>query len=84
MMAKKPETEWFCVDLPAVDYTEVWKLQGNLVAARKEGDLDKNLVLLLEHPPVFTLGRRGELGHLTVSEDFLKAAGISIIRVEFE
>jgi lipoate-protein ligase B len=81
-MARRTLTEWFCVDLPAVDYTEAWKLQGDLVAARKEGGLDKNLVLLLEHPPVFTLGRRGELGQLTVSEDFLKEAGISIIRVE--
>jgi lipoate-protein ligase B len=81
-MTRRTETEWFCVNLPTVDYAEAWRLQKDLVAARNEGGLDKNLVLLLEHPAVFTLGRRGELGHLTVSEAFLKEAGISIIQVE--
>jgi lipoate-protein ligase B len=61
---------------------EAWTFQGELVSARKDGPLERNLVLLLEHPPVFTLGRRGELGHLTVSADFLKQAGISVIRTE--
>jgi lipoate-protein ligase B len=39
-------------------------------------------VLFLEHPPVFTLGRRGGLDNLTVSEAFLEKNGISVIHVE--
>lgn len=65
-----------------MEYTRAWDLQSNIVAARKGGVLDKDIVLLLEHPPVFTLGRRGGLKNLTVSEDFLNNAGIPVIHVE--
>jgi lipoate-protein ligase B len=40
------------------------------------------VVLLLEHPPVFTLGRRGGLDNLTVSRGFLDGANISIVQAE--
>jgi len=70
------------VELPAMEYTKAWDLQNRLVGARKDGMIDKDIVLLLEHPPVFTLGRRGGLENLTVSEDFLKKAGIPVIHVE--
>jgi len=70
------------VELPTTEYTKAWDLQNSLVSARKGGVIDKDIVLLLEHPPVFTLGRRGGLENLTVSEDFLKKAGIPVIHVE--
>jgi lipoate-protein ligase B len=65
-----------------MEYTEAWNLQSVLVSARKEGVIDRNVILLLEHPSVLTLGRRGGLDDLTVSKNFLKKAGISIIHVE--
>lgn len=82
-----PETglkhkQWLLIELPATEYTEAWDLQNNLVGARKDGVIDKDIVLLLEHPPVFTLGRRGGLKNLTVSEDFLNKAGIPVVHVE--
>jgi len=52
------------------------------VAARKAGVLDTNVILLLEHLPVFTLGKRGGRNNLTVSEAFLEKEGIAIIQVE--
>jgi lipoate-protein ligase B len=71
-----------CVELPQIGYREAWTLQTDLAAARWEKRLDTDLVLLLEHPPVFTLGRRGGMGHLTVSEDLLANRGIPVIQVE--
>jgi len=65
-----------------MEYREAWDLQGNLVAARKDGVIDRDVVLLLEHPPVFTLGRRGGLDNLTVPEGFLEKSGIPVIHVE--
>jgi lipoate-protein ligase B len=44
--------------------------------------LDKDVVLLLEHLPVFTLGRRGGLENLAVPEAFLKKEGIAVVQVE--
>ncbi len=76
------DKRWLCIELPATGYREAWKLQGQLVAARKDKIIDTNVVLLLEHPPVFTLGRRGGLNNLTVSANFLKKAGIPVIQVE--
>ena len=69
------DKRWLCIELPATGYREARNLQGQLVAARKDKIIDTNVVLLLEHPPVFTLGRRGGLNNLTVSADFLKTAG---------
>ena len=74
--------KWFCVELPVSEYREVWDLQHRLVAERKDRIIDKDVVLFLEHPPVFTLGRRGGLDNLTVSEGFLKRTGISVFHVE--
>lgn len=73
---------WLCADSAAMEYKEAWDLQVGLVAARKSGILPANAVLLLEHAPVFTLGRRGGLGNLTVPEAFLQECGIPIMHVE--
>jgi lipoate-protein ligase B len=73
---------WLQVDLPTVEYKEVWDLQTYLVEARKTGIIQNDLVLLLEHPAVFTFGRRGGSEHMKMSEDFLEQKGIPMIRVE--
>ena len=70
------------MDLPAVDYDEAYRLQQDLVAARHDGSIGKDVALFLEHPPVFTLGRRGGLDNLTVSQDWLRGKGIRVIQVE--
>jgi len=72
----------YCVDLPAVEYREAWDLQHSLVAARKNGIVDRDIVLFLEHHPVFTLGRRGGLDGLMVSESFLEKERITVVHVE--
>jgi lipoate-protein ligase B len=77
-----PGKGWLCIELASTDYREAWDLQSSLVAARKDKRLATNLVLLLEHPPVFTLGRRGGMNNLAVSEKFLKEAGVQVIQVE--
>jgi len=68
--------------LPTINYSEALALQHRLVESRKTDRLETDLVLLLEHPPVFTLGRRGGLSNLMVSQDDLKQKGIDIIQVE--
>lgn len=77
-----PRTKWIYVDLPTVEYREAWDLQKAIVAARRGGIIGADIVLFLEHHPVFTLGRRGGLGNLTVSEELLEKEGISVIEVE--
>ena len=78
----KKSKKWLCLELGTLEYREAWNLQTSLVAARKKRIIDRDVILLLEHPPVFTLGRRGGLDDLTVSRDLLEKAGISVIQVE--
>jgi len=70
------------VDLGRLDYNDAWKLQTDIVSARVKGIIDTDIILFLEHPAVFTLGRRGGRDHLLVSEEFLKTSGIPIVQVE--
>jgi len=72
----------YAVDIGMMDYNVAWKLQGDIVSARINGVIDMDIILFLEHPTVFTLGRRGGLDHLLVSEEFLKTSGIPIVHVE--
>ena len=76
------DKRWLCIELPVTEYREAWSLQSDLVAARKDKSIDTDVVLLLEHPPVFTIGNNGRLKNLTVSKKSLEKAGIPLIRVE--
>lgn len=76
-----PKT-WLSVDFDRIDYRDAWELQGNLIMARKERILPNDIVLFLEHPAVFTLGRRGGRECMLVSDEFLEKAGVQVIQVE--
>jgi len=65
-----------------MEYRAALELQRNLVCARQTGILENDLVLLLEHPSVFTLGQRGGIKNLKVSKTFLERLNIPIVQVE--
>jgi lipoyl(octanoyl) transferase len=71
------EVRW----LGPTDYRDAWRLQHDLVAARAAGEIDDQL-LLLEHPPVLTLGRHADPAHIRASTAELASRGIDVIRVE--
>jgi lipoate-protein ligase B len=73
---------WLGVDFDRIDYRKAWQLQTDLVAARKARTLQNDIVLFLEHPAVFTLGRRGGRDCLLVTAEFLEKAGVQVIQVE--
>ncbi len=57
----------YLLNLDRVPYREAWELQRSLAAAVSQGAIP-DTVLLLEHPPVITLGRRTEESELHVPE----------------
>ncbi|MBI3913223.1 MAG: lipoyl(octanoyl) transferase LipB [Chloroflexi bacterium] len=73
-------TIWL-LNLALVPYRDALDLQHRIVAARKRGALN-DVLLLLEHPPVFTLGRNAHDENILASPEFLKRQGIEIFRVE--
>lgn len=72
----------WCLDLKTMSYPTAWEFQQAVVRARIEKKFSRDIILLVEHHPVFTLGRRGGLENLTVSETFLKTSGVQVIQVE--
>jgi lipoyl(octanoyl) transferase len=67
--------------LGRVAYEAAWELQRDLVAARQTGSAPDTL-LLLEHPPVITLGRSGESAHLLGSEAELERRGVAFVETD--
>ncbi|MBK8782400.1 MAG: lipoyl(octanoyl) transferase [Anaerolineales bacterium] len=64
------------IDLGLIDYETAWKLQDEYAAEIAEGKRPPTL-LLLEHPHVYTFGRKGHAENLLWSEEQLKQKGIS-------
>ena len=69
----------FC-RLGTVDYAEAHRLQKEVQARRIAGEID-DTVLLLEHPPVVTMGRAAKEQHIIAKPEALAARGISVHEV---
>ena len=67
---------WVC-DLGTMRYLDALAVQEHVRGARQRGELPDTL-LLLEHPPVYTLGRRASPAELPLSEAFYRERGIEI------
>jgi lipoate-protein ligase B len=74
------KTVWL-VNLGTVPYPEALDLQHRIVEARKCGNAN-DVLLLLEHPPVFTLGRNAQESNILAAHDYLEQLGIQVFRVE--
>ena len=73
---------WYWIEFERLDYTVALQLQRSLVPIVAASDKIDGVVLLPEHPPVYTLGKRGGRNNLTVTEEFLRQKGIPIIPIE--
>ena len=67
---------WRVVDLGVLPYRDAWARQLELVDARQRGECDDTL-LVVEHPHVFTLGRRRES-----RSNVLAAGDVEVIEIE--
>ena len=63
--------------LGTVEYLRAWDLQKELVQRAADG-LQPNTLLLLEHQPVYTLGRRGTRDQVLLSASQLSERGIAL------
>src|SRR6266542_3870304 len=64
-----------------VPYRLAWAWQRELVE-RRVADEIPDTVLLLEHPHVYTIGKRGSDGDVLASEEWLRALGAEVVRTE--
>ncbi|MGD0247439.1 MAG: lipoyl(octanoyl) transferase LipB [Candidatus Limnocylindrales bacterium] len=73
-----PITAWW---LGRVAYRDAWDLQHRVVAARADGLIGDQL-LLLEHEPVLTLGRHSDPSHVVATPAELAARDVELIETE--
>jgi lipoyl(octanoyl) transferase len=71
---------WVC-HLGVVEYGSALALQQRLSAAR-QADLIPDVMLLLEHWPVYTRGRRSAPGELPMGEDWYRMQGIDVVQTD--
>ena len=69
-------------DLGTMPYAEALALQRAVAKARISGAIAEDVLLLVEHPPVITLGRSSKSQHLLASPAQLAARGVELFEVE--
>jgi len=73
--------ECFALWLGPVPYGRALDLQMQICESKKRG-FDKDVLLLLEHPPTITLGRSAKASHLLAREEELKGRGVGLWNVD--
>jgi lipoyl(octanoyl) transferase len=73
--------ELWAVRAGVVPYEDARRAQKALEAARHAGELP-DVLLLLEHPPVYTKGRRTTAGELPMGEDWYRMQGIEVCETD--
>lgn len=74
--------ELWVLDLGITPYAEALELQRAVAAMRISGEMPEDVLLLVEHPPVVTLGRASKAAHLVSSPEFLASRGVEVFEVE--
>ena len=67
------------VDLGLMEYEKAYEVQLEYFEKRLNDEIP-DTILLVEHPPVITLGKAGDVGHLLLSEEELKEKGVEFHR----
>lgn len=69
------------LDLGNADYKEVWELQKRIHLCKRSGITD-DVIITVEHEPVYTLGKTGSRDHILISDDEMKEKGISYYEID--
>jgi lipoyl(octanoyl) transferase len=69
-------------DLGLLDYDAAYAFQRDAARRRISGELANDLLILVQHPPVITLGRSTKPGNLLASPEYLASRGIALREVE--
>jgi lipoyl(octanoyl) transferase len=78
----EPVGELLVADLGTLPYAAGLELQRDVARRRITGEIDQDVLLLVEHPPVVTLGRTAKAANLIASPEFLASHGVELFEVE--
>jgi lipoate-protein ligase B len=77
----REDNKGYILDMGLMDYQKAWDLQHQLWERRVKDELP-DILIILEHPHVITLGRRGNRSHLIASPEVLEEMKIPVFQVE--
>jgi len=69
------------LQLDMVEYVEAWELQKALLEARISGKME-DCIILLQHPPTFTFGRRYKEGNLIANKEYYETLGFAVYKTD--
>jgi lipoyl(octanoyl) transferase len=69
-------------DLGTMSYAEALELQRDVARRRISGEIAEDVLLLVEHPHVVTLGRAAKQASLVATPELLRARGVEVFEVE--
>jgi lipoate-protein ligase B len=69
------------IDIGLRDYKEVWDLQ-KIIHEKRVGERIPNVLILVEHKPVITMGKSGKQSNVRLPVDFLKERGVDYFQIE--
>lgn len=73
-------------DLGRMAYGECWQLQRTLfdgmLQSKADAEADAGILLLVEHPAVYTLGKSGHSENMLISEEYLKQLGAEFYHID--
>ncbi|MBK6915749.1 MAG: lipoyl(octanoyl) transferase LipB [Ignavibacteriales bacterium] len=75
------EKEILYIDAGIIDYQEAWELQKKILELRYQNKIP-DVLLLLEHPNTYTLGKVADKKNLLSDPDFLKENNISVYEID--
>ena len=75
-------SELLVIDLGTRSYASALELQRDVARRRITGEIAEDVLMLVEHPPVVTLGRTAKGNHLIASPAYLASHGVELFEVE--
>jgi lipoyl(octanoyl) transferase len=75
-------SELLIVDLGTRSYASALELQRDVARRRITGEIAEDVLMLVEHPPVVTLGRTAKGNNLIASREYLASQGVELFEVE--
>ena len=75
-------SELLIVDLGTLSYASALELQRDVARRRITGEIAEDVLMLVEHPPVVTLGRTAKGDNLIASPEYLASHGVELFEVE--
>lgn len=80
-MSRVGDPKLLVVGPVSLEFGRAWELQGRILEARIAGRIG-DVLLLVEHPPVITLGRAADPGNVLTDREGLAARGIGLFEID--